>query len=280
MPSSARSTRSWAAAASPSSATTSACAARASGQRPVAARLRASRRRPSTSWGRSARTARSRSMSASSSDGRGRRPLARRQRLGGGLVGPGGADGERLVAEARRAEVEVERRGCGEAEAGGQRRDLERQAARGGRRGRLGGLGVGGGEQPARNLGAAGGGLVGAEQAAGAVGVDLAKLVAQELHVVAGAAIGAAGAAPERGERQPEARDRDEPRDHPEEPVDHPRLAIPRRTRIRSAGGGTTPGSRTRATTSKRLMLLTKPSAVNRPAMKVNLSVPCSRIVP
>ena len=230
MPSSARSTRSWGAAASPSSATTSACAARASGQRSVAARLRASRRRPSTSSGRSARAARSRSISASSAVGAGARPLAGGQRLGRRLVGALGAGGARLVGEARRAEVEVERRRGGEAEAGGERRGPPRQPVGGGGGGRFGGLGVGGGDQAARDLDAAGGGLLGAQHAAGAVGVELAELVADQLHVVAGAAVGAAGAAPERRQRQSEARDRDEPRDCPEEPADHSRLAIPRRT--------------------------------------------------
>ena len=169
------------------------------------------------------------------------RSAPRPRRAAGGGIRPatsasaaawsGGPGGARQVGKAGRAEPEVEPRRGGEPEP-------ERRAPAAARDSRRGAVAAGASAASAsaaasrrrETSSAAGGGLLGAQHAAVEVGLDLAELVAKQLHVVAGAALGARRSRARAAQRQPEARDRDEPRDQPEEPVDHQRLAIPRRT--------------------------------------------------
>ena len=64
----------------------------------------------------------------------------------------------------------------------------------------------------------------GGEDATGAVRLDLAELVAEDLHVVPRPAAGIRAPPQQRPEDETEAAERDDRRDHPEEPVCHPCL--------------------------------------------------------
>ena len=141
--------------------------------------------------------------------------------LGQRLVGQAGAPSQR-IEPARRGDREREDRAG--AAAGSRRRGAA--PVRG-----LGGLGVGGGEEAARDLDPGRRRLVLAQEPAGQVGLDLAQLVAVHLHVVAGPALGAAGAAQERREHQAEAADRQDGRDQPEHRISLASARSPRMNR-------------------------------------------------
>ena len=83
----------------------------------------------------------------------------------------------------------------------------------------FGGLSFGGGEEAAGDFDAGRGRFGFAQDAAGEVGVDLAELVAVDLHVVARPALAAGGAAQQGGEDRAEAQGRGSGRDRPEQPV-------------------------------------------------------------